>query len=74
MFYECEAVDPLEIVHFTVAQNPIDVRVLNPSVPLDLKEVIDVMIAKNKQERVKVRSILFLILTHARIRACSFPS
>lgn len=56
MFYEFETSDPLEIVHFAVAQNPIDLRLVNPEIPVELKQLLDVMIAKNKQERVQVYS------------------
>lgn len=54
--YLCDwtSMEPLEIIHFTVTQVPPPVRTLNPSVPEELEEVLNIMIAKNKQERAQV--------------------
>jgi hypothetical protein len=44
----------LEIVHFLVTQTPEKVSKLNPDIPEDLEEVLHIMIAKNKRDRIQV--------------------
>ena len=44
----------LEIIHFTVTQNPVPIRTINPAVPEQLEQIISLMLSKNKQERVQV--------------------
>lgn len=44
----------LDIIHFTVTQNPIPISSLNSNVPTELEAVVDIMMAKNKEERVQV--------------------
>lgn len=44
----------LEISHFTVSQSPPDLSELNPDVPKDLQIIINMMMAKNKRDRVQV--------------------
>lgn len=51
-----EKLDPLEIIHFTVSRYPEPVSKFVPNVPLGLVTVIDLMLEKNKEDRVQVRS------------------
>lgn len=44
----------IDIIHFTVTQNPPSITSLNPSVPEELAAVVEIMIAKNKEDRVQV--------------------
>lgn len=46
--------EPLEIIQFTVTQNPRDISELVPDVSQDLKTLVAMMIAKNKRDRVQV--------------------
>jgi hypothetical protein len=44
----------LDIIHFTVTQDPIPICTLNPNVPAVIEKVIKIMVAKNKEDRVQV--------------------
>lgn len=52
---EWEALDPLDIIHFTVTQTSPDIMLFNKNIPPELKRVVDIMLAKNKKDRVQVR-------------------
>lgn len=73
MFYEFETTDPFDIIHLTVAQKPMDIATLNPKVPGDLRQVIDIMIAKNKQDRVQNASVLCHVLKTIRFNSITDP-
>ena len=44
----------LDIIHFTVTQNPQSISSLNEDVPSEVEEIVNIMIAKNKEDRVQV--------------------
>jgi serine/threonine protein kinase len=52
--FDCALNNTLDIIHYTVTRTPPTISSLNPDVPSDLENVITMMMAKNKEERVQV--------------------
>jgi hypothetical protein len=60
--FECQNLNTLEIVYAAVTSQPQGISLLNPQVPADLGKIIDMMLAKNKEDRVQVSSTFQLRL------------
>eukprot|EP01127_Copromyxa_protea_P009181 TRINITY_DN2145_c0_g1_i9.p1 TRINITY_DN2145_c0_g1~~TRINITY_DN2145_c0_g1_i9.p1 ORF type:complete len:1144 (-),score=141.97 TRINITY_DN2145_c0_g1_i9:2628-5960(-) len=60
--YECESSRTLDIIHYMVTQTPPRIGYINPQVPKDMQDIVETMMAKNKDDRMQSAMSLFKIL------------